>query len=57
MKKKHLRPWVKDTIVAGAIVMAIILSVVCLIDLDKKAVNDCIEGGNSETFCRQSLLR
>ena len=45
----RLRKWVK-----------VVLAIICLISLTKwtdKEIDKCIQGGNTEQFCRQALSK
>ena len=51
MKKMKLRAWVKVVIT-----LSILVAVVILADnYTKKAVDQCIAGGNSRTYCEKVL--
>lgn len=54
MKKKYrLKRWVK--VVLNAMLVMAILTIICVLSYKeyKKAVNDCVAGGNSREWCER----
>ena len=55
MKRYKLKPWVKKTLLIMGVVGVLVLLAIILDNHYKRAVEQCVEGGNPRVFCENTL--